>query len=177
MKRVVGLIALSAILVIPLSSAAEVQIAASCRIKNLPPGRCGWCAVETLARHLRLKKLHGITQAHATRTTLEDLEGIIVEAGIHYRIQRPGDLDTTILSDAVKAGLGAAVGFRELYPGAGGHIVTLVDFTDQTVRVIDPNDSDGRTRTISLDRFLYWWDGFALVLERQAAAEVAQGSN
>ncbi len=173
MKRVLGLVALSAVFVVPFSPAAEVQIEATCRIKNLPPGRCGWCAVETLARHLHLKRLHGITQAHATRTTLEDLEEVIVEAGVTYRIQRPGDLDTTILSTAVGAGLGAAVGFRELYPGAGGHIVTLVDFTDQTVKVIDPNDSDGRTRTMPLDRFLYWWDGFALVLQGEATAEVA----
>jgi hypothetical protein len=176
MKRVLGLVALIAVLVVPLSPAAEVQIALSCRVKNRPPGRCGWCAVETLARHLQLKKLHGITQAHATQTTLEDLEGVIVDAGVIYRIQHPGDLDTSILSDAINAGLGAAVGFRELYPGAGGHIVTLVDFTDKTVKLIDPNDSDGRTRTMPLDRFLYWWDGFALVLERQAATEVANGS-
>jgi hypothetical protein len=177
MKRVLGLVALSAVFVSSLSSAAEIQIEGSCRITNLPPGRCGWCAVETLARHLHLKRLHGITQAHATRTTLTDLEEVIAEAGVSYRIQHPGDLDTTILSNAIKAGLGAAVGFRELYPGAGGHIVTLVDFTDKTVRVIDPNDSDGRTRTMPLDRFLYWWDGFALVLQREASAEVAAGSN
>ena len=176
MKQVLGLVALSAVFVFPLSSSAEVQIETSCRIKNRPPGRCGWCAVETLARHLHLKKLHGITQSHATRTTLEDLIEVIGDAGVAYRIQRPGDLDTAILSDAIKGGLGAAVGFRELYPGAGGHIVTLVDFTDQTVKLIDPNDSDGRTRTMSLERFLYWWDGFALVLQREVPAAVASGN-
>ena len=171
MKRILGLVALCAALFVPLSPAAEVQIAATCRVKNRPPGRCGWCAVETLARHLHIKKLHGITQTHATRTTLDDLEGAVADAGVTYRLQRPGDVDTTILSDAVGSGLGAAVGFRELYPGAGGHIVTLIDFTDKEVKVIDPNDSDGRTRTMTLERFLYWWDGFALVLEREATAE------
>jgi ABC-type bacteriocin/lantibiotic exporter with double-glycine peptidase domain len=174
MTRIVGLVALVGTLFIPLSPAAEVQIPASCRVKNRPPGRCGWCAVETLARHLHLKKLHGITQAHATRTTLEDLEEAIAEAGVSYRIQRPGDVDTSILSEAIKTGVGAAVGFRELYPGAGGHIVTLVDITDNAVKLIDPNDSDGRTRTMSLDRFLYWWDGFALVLEREATVRAEE---
>jgi predicted double-glycine peptidase len=171
MTRIVGLVALVGILFIPLSAAAEVQIPASCRVKNRPPGRCGWCAVETLARHLHLKKLHGITQTHATRTTLEDLQEAIAEAGVSYRIQRPGDVDLAILSEAINGGLGAAVGFRELYPGAGGHIVTLVDITDKAVK---PNDSDGRTRTMSLERFLYWWDGFALVLEREATVQAEE---
>jgi hypothetical protein len=171
MKRLLRLVALVLPLLLPVAAAAEVRIAASCRVKNRPPGRCGWCAVETLGRHLGLKQLHGIARTHATRTTLWDLEQALGEAGVGYRIQRPGWVGTTILSEAVSEGLGAAVGFRELYPGAGGHIVTLVDFTDEEVRVIDPNDRDGRTRTMSLDRFLYWWDGFALVLEREQAAE------
>src|SRR5437763_17167930 len=123
MKRLVRLVALLVPLFIPLSAAAKVEIAAACRVKNRPPGRCGWCALETLARHLHIRKLHGITQAHATQTTLEDLETTVNQAGVSYRLQRPGDLDTSILSEAVRGGLGAAVGFRELYPGAGGHIV------------------------------------------------------
>jgi len=171
MKQFLRLLALFLPLFVPLSAAAEVNIAASCRVKNSPPGRCGWCAVETLARHLELKRLQDITRAHAERTTPDDLEGAVSDAGVVYRIQRPGDLDSSMLSDAIGAGLGAVVGFRELYPGAGGHIVTLVDITSDVVRLIDPNDRDGRTRTMPLERFLYWWDGFALVLEREATAE------
>jgi hypothetical protein len=150
------------------SASAEVQIASACRVRNLPPGRCGWCVVETLARHLQIKSLHGITETHAWRSNLDDLEGLVAEAGVSYRLQRPGSFSTAILADAVGRGLGVAVGFKELQPGAGGHIVTLIDFTDDHVRVIDPNDQDGRTRTMSRDRFLYWWDGLALVLEREA---------
>jgi ABC-type bacteriocin/lantibiotic exporter with double-glycine peptidase domain len=164
-------LAFTFLFVIPLSAAAEVQIAPVCRVKNLPPGRCGWCAVETLARHLQIEKLHGITETHACRSNLDDLEGLVAAAGISYRLQRPGSFSTGILADAVARGLGVAVGFKELRPGAGGHIVTLIDFTDKEVRVIDPNDQDGRTRTMSRERFLYWWDGMALVLEREATTE------
>jgi hypothetical protein len=39
-----------------------------------------------------------------------------------------------------------------------------VDLGKDEVRVIDPNDTDHRVRTMNRDRFFYWWDGFALVL-------------
>ena len=61
------------------------------------------------------------------------------------------------------------VGFRPVEEGGGGHIVTLVDFTDDSVKVIDPNDEDGRVRTMATERFLSWWDGFALVLQPEKA--------
>ena len=65
--------------------------------------------------------------------------------------------------------LGAMAGFRELTPGAGRHIVTLVDYGEEEVRVIDSDDSDGRIRTMPLKRFLSWWDGFVLVIEPNEA--------
>jgi hypothetical protein len=171
MRRLIRVVAVVLALLLPQAAIAEVKIPASCRVKNRPPGRCGWCAVETLARHLHIKQLHGITRAHPTRTNIDDLEEAVREAGVGYRMQRPGWFDTAILRAAIEEGLGAAIGFRELYPGAGGHIVTLIEFTDDEVRVIDPNDRDSRTRTMSRDRFLFWWDGFALVLERDQASE------
>ncbi len=147
---------------------AEVKIAAACRIKNRPPGRCGWCALETLARHHRFKALYHVTDDHSSTCDAEALEDALTGTGISYRIQYRGDCNPAILRYAVRKDLGAVVGFRELFPGSGGHIVTLVDLTEDTVKVIDSNDGDGRTRQMSLDRFLYWWDGFALVLENDA---------
>jgi hypothetical protein len=44
-------------------------------------------------------------------------------------------------------------------------MVTLVDFDDDVARIIDSNDPDRGTRTMPIDDFLSWWDGFALVLE------------
>lgn len=150
---------------------AEVKVLAACRIKNRPPGRCGWCCVETLARHLKIQALYGLTEHNASRCDIDNLEAVVADADVPYRIQYPGSRSPAILRYAVRESLGAVVGFRELYPGAGGHIVTLIDFTEDGVQVIDPNDVDGRTRRMSLDRFLYWWDGFALVLETELAAE------
>jgi hypothetical protein len=152
---------------------AEVKVPADCRVKNRPPGRCGWCCLETLARYLKIKALYGLTDHNPSRCDVVNLVTVLDDAEIHYRIQYPGNRSQTILRHAVHEGLGAVVGFRELYPGAGGHIVTLIDLTEKGVQVIDPNDADGRTRRMTLERFLYWWDGFALVLEAKLENKLA----
>jgi hypothetical protein len=152
---------------------AEVKVPADCRVKNRPPGRCGWCCLETLARYLKIKALYGLTEHKASRCDVSNLEMVLTDAEIPYRIQHPGNRNQAILRRAIRENLGAVVGFRELYPGAGGHIVTLVDLTEEGVQVIDPNDADGRTRRMTLERFLYWWDGFALVLENKADIKLA----
>lgn len=150
---------------------AEVNIEPDCRMKNRPPGRCGWCAVETLARHHQIKVLFGAVEDHATTADPEDLIRLLDKVKVRYKYQKRGDTDTAVLRKAIDDGLGAVVGFRPLHDGAGGHIVTLVEFNDDTVKVIDPNDQDGRVRSMPRERFLYWWDGFTLVLQPERAAK------
>jgi hypothetical protein len=165
MTRKPSFLASFAILLFASLAWAELKVEPACRIRNLPPGRCGWCSLETLGRHHQIKALYGLAGDHATTCAAADLEAVLDEKHIRYRVQHAGELDQQILRDAIRNNLGAAVGFRELRPGAGGHIVTLIDFTSEGVKVVDSNDADGRIRQMSLDRFLYWWDGFALVLE------------
>src|SRR5207245_8513625 len=143
---------------------AEVNIPMDCRVSNRPPGRCGWCALETVGRHQRIKSLFGLTDRNARLASPYDLEEVLTERRIPYRIQERGRTDTAILVSALKKNHGVVVGFRELFPGAGGHIVTLIDLGEDEVRVMDPNEGDHRVRTMSRERFLYWWDGFAIVL-------------
>jgi len=164
-KHSVRAVAFAIFLLLPSLIKAEADIPPDCRIKNRPPGRCGWCAVETLARHMRIEPLYGLTDAHSCKACSADLETALTERGVRYRIQQTGNTNIDILHLAVRKGYGAAVGFRELRPGKGPHIVTLIDIGPNEVRVIDPNDQDGRVRVMPLDRFLYWWDGLALVLE------------
>jgi len=142
----------------------EVNIPIDCRVSNLPPGRCGWCALETLGRHQHIQSLVGITEKNCRQARPEDLIQVLNQKKIRYRIQYRDQFDTQILRQAIQKNHGAVVGFRELRPGAGGHIVTVVEFGPEEVRVIDPNDSDRRIRIISRDRFMHWWDGFVLVL-------------
>jgi len=143
-----------------------VDIVLKNRIRNQPGGRCAWCALETLGRHHGIEALYGTADQHSSRATPADLEVALDAARIDYRIQAIGSRNTTILRYAIRENLGAIVGFREFRPGMGPHMVTLVDFGADEVRVIDSNDADGRIRTMSRKRFLSWWDGFALVLEK-----------
>ena len=159
------LLPLAVVLLLPLAGWAEVKIPLECRVKNRPPGRCGWCALETLARHHGVKSLYTLTDDHDCRACPEDLEETLIAYGIAYRIQYPGNESTKILDHAIRKNRGAVVGFRGLTPDSGGHIVTLVDFGPEEVRVIDSNDADRRVRTMTRERFLHWWDGFALVPE------------
>jgi hypothetical protein len=142
-----------------------VNIPTSCCIKNQPPGRCGWCSLETLGRYHHLQALYRISEKNATRCTTRDLETTLVRLGIMYRVQQVGESSQDILRYAIQQRLGAIVGLREPQPGAGAHAVTLVDFTNIDVRVIDSNDQDGRIRTMTRAQFHLWWNGFTLVLE------------
>jgi hypothetical protein len=162
-------LALVVILLYPYLAGAAVQISAKNRMRNRPPGRCGWCAVETLARHHHFKSLYGLTKKHASRCSAEDLEEALTEGHVTYRIQYPGKRSkkkTEILRSAIENGQGAAVGFHGRRKGKGGHIVTLVDWGDKQVRLIDSSDPQLRIRTMSKKKFLSYWDGFALVLDK-----------
>jgi hypothetical protein len=117
-----------------------------------------------LGRHQHIQSLVGITEKNCRQARPEDLIQVLNQKKIGYRFQYRGQFDTQILRKAIQENHGAVVGFRELRPGAGGHIVTVVDFGPEEVRVIDPNDSDNRIRTLSRDRFMNWWDGFVLAL-------------
>ena len=167
MKKRLFLFPLLLFLVFPVLARSEVNIPSVCRIANKPPGRCGWCALETLARHLSIKSLYGIVDKHPTQSRPRDLEAVLASLEVKYRIQNRGSRSTEILREAVSKDLGAVVGFRPAYPGGGGHIVTLLDFGPKGVCILDPNDSDGRLRSMDLDTFLERWDGFVLVLDRR----------
>jgi hypothetical protein len=159
---------LSLALFLPWPVAAEIRIPTNQRIHNRPPGRCGWCALETLARHHKIKALYGLTRKHASTADTEDLERALRKAHVRYRIQYPGKRNTRILRSAIQSGRGAAVGFRPRVRGGNGHIVTLVDFGARQVRIIDPSHPR-HVRTLPQKRFMSYWDGLAIVLETKPA--------
>jgi ABC-type bacteriocin/lantibiotic exporter with double-glycine peptidase domain len=157
------------VVLIPSVTQAEVLIARSHRIHDRWGDRCGWCALETLARYFAISELYDVADKHNGPARIADLEAALDRVNVNYRVQDAGCRNKAILRYAVRENLGALVGFRERTPGAGRHIITLVDYGPEEVRVVDPNDADGRIRTMSLKRFLSWWDGFALVIEPEEA--------
>lgn len=158
-------IAFVSVFLSPALARAEVSIPLDCRIRNLPGQRAGWCALETLARYHQIEDLYHLADKRTSRASPEDLEAALDEANVNYRVQDTGCRNKAILHYAVREKLGAIVGFREFRPGMGRHMVTLVDYGPDSVRVLDPSDADGRIRTVPLKRFLSWWDGFVLVIE------------
>jgi hypothetical protein len=158
--------AVLAALLVPGFAGAEVKIAHKDRIRNRPPGRCGWCALETLARNQHIRALYGLTGQHPSRwSELEDVEELLQQKHVRYHIQYPGQHSTIILRAALHNGRGVAVGLWNYRPRQGGHVVTLVDWGPRTVRIIDSNDRALRVHTISRKYFLAKWDGLALVLD------------
>jgi hypothetical protein len=158
--------ALLVALAVPALAAGEVHIARKNRIHNLPPGRCGWCAVETLARQQHIRALYGLTHKHPSRwSDPDDVEVVLHKKHVRYHIQYPGERSTKIIRTAVAEGRGVAVGLFDYKPGQGGHIVTLVGWGKRWVRIIDSNDRALRVRAITKKRFLAKWDGLAVVLD------------
>jgi hypothetical protein len=157
-------------LVAPGLTRAEVHITAKERVRNRPPGRCGWCVLETLARHQKIKALYGLTRKHPCTAEPVDLRKALKKAHVRYRIQYPGKRRSAILRRAIRQGHGAAVGFRPIYLGRQSHVVALVDYGSRQVRIIDPNDKKFRVRSMSRKRFRHYWDGFAIVLEKKPPA-------
>jgi hypothetical protein len=155
-------------LLVPSAGRAEVPIPLECRVRNQPGERCAWCALETLARYHEITDLYDLAEKHTKPASIADLESALDKVNVNYRVQDAGPLDIAILRYALREKLGAVVGFPEAKPGAGRHMVTLVDYGPNEVRVIDSNDADGRVRTMPLKRFLSWWDGFALVIEPES---------
>lgn len=173
MLRSLYITSLIVLLHIALPANAEIHIAPQCRVKNRPPGRCGWCALETLARHHGLESIYGLADRHPCTCSPRSLEEALQQTGVRYRMQYPGSRGRGILYYAMEEELGAAIGLRaEDASGAhgtghahvGGHIVVLIDLSPNFVKILDPNDADGRTRTMSLRRFLERWDGLAVIL-------------
>lgn len=153
-------------LALPSVAPAEVDIPIECRVPNRPPGRCGWCSLETLGRRHCIKALYGLVDKNPSRCRPKDMEAALAARQVKYRIQARGSRSTSILTYAIRENLGAVVGFRPESSGGKGHIVTLVDFGPKQVRILDPNDADRQVRTLDSDTFMQRWDGFALVLDR-----------
>jgi hypothetical protein len=90
------------VLLVPSAGRAEVAIPLDCRVRNLPGERCGWCALETLARFHQIEDLYHLADKRTGRASPEDLEATLDEANVNYRVQDIGCRNKAILHYAVR---------------------------------------------------------------------------
>lgn len=79
-----------------------------------------------------------------------------------YKLQEEGNVDLTLIKDAVKRNLGAAIGVKG-YPKDGDyHMVTLTDLTNDKAIFVDPNDLKKYEKP--RDWFDKCWKGYTIVI-------------
>ena len=165
----------------------RVKIDKANRVENINPGYCAWCSIEMLGRHLKVKKLYNLTKNRTKESDIwinyDDGKGWIRlraneghsntirwkmdELGVKYRMCNYGKFDRAMIEDSIKNNLGCAVGFKSgAFKGEGAHAVVLIDYNDDDVEFIDPNDPES-TYTAKREWFDYYWDGWVLVVERE----------
>lgn len=174
--------ALFVLLVAQLALAGEIPIPKQNRIANEAPGYCMWCALETIGRTMGIKELYGLKEIRKSEpgtliwqgadwatvpsaaafphNVCEKLDYLRVK----YRMQLPGDTDTAILTKSLAAGTAVAIG---LTSSRGKHAVVLIELTDENARIVDSEDVS-EVKTLSREKFDELWDGWAVVLERDA---------
>lgn len=149
----------------PLS--AQITLDPSSWVPNRPPGRCAWCALETLARHHNIPALHNLTRDKDSVSSIRDIEELLQAKKVSYQIQYCGSYTMDLLKTAIQKKRGAVVGFRPLITQTTGHIVLVTNLEEHSVTVLDPNDTMVTPRRMDRVRFTAWWDGFTLVLDKK----------
>jgi len=150
---------------------------------NLHGGYCAWASLETVGNYLEIKKLSGLMKSRTKDPDYKVLingswleckrnEGYdfsiqwkLDELGIKYRMSRQGFYDRNIINYGVKQKIPMVVAFK---PAAfdGAHACILIGYDNENVVFIDPN-YPGWNYHATRRWFDYYWDGFALVVERE----------
>lgn len=174
--------ALFALLIAQVAVAGEIPIPKEHRIANEPPGYCMWCALETIGRTMGVKELHGLKEGRKSESDtwvwVDSQWAPIPAAGavpqtvrekldrlqVRYRMQFPGDTNTTFLTDSLSGGSAVAVGFASIQ---GKHAVVLVELTDEFAKIVDSQDVN-EVKKLKRAKFDELWDGWAVVIQRDA---------
>lgn len=155
------------LLALPLCAQADVLIDPKCHIQNDDHISCVLCSLETIARHLHVDPLHNLkTNRQRTRPFFhgeipETICPILDSLGVGYGMQLPGNTDTTIILDSLKADVPVAIGL------AHKHMVVLVGLNDKEAKIVD-SEFPGQVKTMTRAQFDSVWDGWVVVLNKVA---------
>lgn len=145
----------------------QVRIAMEHRVENRGP-RCFWSVMETLGRHNRIKQLYGISNVFKDAPERADVPGFLHRYRLRHEMQWEGNYDTAILKRGCDRGLGVAICISYYIDTPQGsmeqaHMMTLVSYTKNYVRFIDPN-KPGKVQQADHQWFRKYWDGWSIIL-------------
>lgn len=145
----------------------QVSIAMEHRVENRGP-RCFWSVMETLGRHNKIRQLYGITNTFKEAPERAEVPSFLKRYRLRYEMQWAGNHDTTILKRGCDKGLGVAICISysiETHQGPmeQAHMMTLVSYTENYVRFIDPN-KPGKVQQADHRWFRKYWDGWSIIL-------------
>jgi hypothetical protein len=160
---------------------ADVPISKDFRMKNKAPGVCVWCAIEALGRHHGYEKLKGLVDRHNEVGHQHLFEKELKVHKVKYEIASYRGTtknfrwkidewtidtwDTSWLEYASDKKLGCCVVLR-VKDSLETHMVVLTEFDKNAkiVKIIDSNNTNKETETQNLSWFLYWWDGYVIII-------------
>jgi hypothetical protein len=136
----------------------QVPIPMNCRVPNRSGSQCVWCSIECLSKYHKIETTSHLTDKYKHATGGGEVRRVLDSLGVKYTMQSEGNRDTQMLEDACAKGWGAGVGLN------GTHMVNIVHFKGDVVKVIDNSDPGLGIRTWSKDQFLNRWDGWVIVM-------------
>lgn len=148
------------------------------RVKNRPPGYCGWCCLETLGKLQGVKELDDLAQnrekdkdlmlitpnglvfipkhAASVYTVREKMQELKVP--FTYKI----NYDPSLITEATKH---TCVIFIKERDQEVGHAVILTQYNEKEIHFIDPNDcKEYIAKQAWID---YYWTGISIRLNRE----------
>lgn len=146
-------------------SNAQIKVLREHRVENINPGYCGWCALETEGRRLRIKALQGIVKYRKSKKlnngiTPENVVTFFEKRKLDYKLQKPGTKKVSFLKGAIDNGWSVVIGLDGWPMRNMGHAVLLTELTKKSVSFIDSNDVSKVTKK-TRKWLTKYWDGFA----------------
>ncbi len=131
-------------------------------------GYCAWAALDTIARHRKIKPLIGVSDPFketGNGATVQDVQRHCKKLGISCRIWEPYNKNLTELKRACDKKLGAIASFKVYHKGkVYSHAVLVTGYDKRYVYYIDSNEPDTYYRA----NWSWWhrrWTGWMVIID------------
>lgn len=171
---------LGLVLLFGTSTVFAADIPKESRVPNREPGYCCWCCIDTLARHLNIKKLKNIAQDRDKDpdfvygiqlgnqiTWFSEEKNSGSELAVSCKLDslrvkyRYSHFDRDHLAKAAVDG--GVVYMKKGSFGDSAHAIVVTGYNEKEFKYIDPNDC--KEHKVTRQWFDKWWSGVTLTLE------------